>query len=400
MLATVTAEPEAANTIDRIPLSVRFEEPRQFTETYGFAGSSAAVMLEGQLLCPRDRPSRTLVVFMHPTSNLALLPYPNALARSGCHVLCCDSRYPRNDAALIMEKVVVDLGAWIRHAKSALGYRTVVLAGWSGGGALALFYQAEAERPTITTTPAGDPADLAAAELVPADALLIVAAHLSRAKTLTEWIDPSVSDEFDPDRREIGLDLYDPRNPNKPPYSAAYVALFRGAQIGRNQRITAWARERLEDLRRRGTGEMERAFVVHRTMADPRWLDPTLEPNDRKSGWCYLGDPRVVNTGPVGLARFSTLRAWLSQWSYSESRADGPRSARRVSPPALVIENSADDACPASHARALFEAIASKDKEMRVVHGATHYYLDQPRELAQAVTLTADWLGRKNLIGG
>ena len=65
-------------------------------------------------------------------------------------------------------------------------------------------------------------------------------------------------------------------------------------------------------------------------MADPRWLDPAVDPNDRKPGWCYLGEPRIVNNGPVGLARFSTLRSWLSQWSYDDANADGPKSLAHV----------------------------------------------------------------------
>ena len=56
--------------------------------------------------------------------------------------------------------MVLDLGAYVRHAKEKLGYQNVVLLGWSGGGSLSLFYQAEAENPTITETPAGDPVDL------------------------------------------------------------------------------------------------------------------------------------------------------------------------------------------------------------------------------------------------
>ena len=63
--------------------------------------------------------------------------------------------------------------------------------------------------------------------------------------------------------------------------------------------------------------------MTHRTMADPRWLDPAVDPNDRRPGWCYLGEPETVNVGPVGLARFSTLRSWLSQWSIDHARADG-----------------------------------------------------------------------------
>ena len=39
---------------------------------------------------------------------------------------------------------------------------------------------------------------------------------------------------------------------------------------------------------------------MHGTIADPRWLDPTVDPNDRRPGTCYLGDPRVVNNSPIG----------------------------------------------------------------------------------------------------
>ena len=41
--------------------------------------------------------------------------------------------------------------------------------GWSGGGSLSLFYQAQAERPSITHTPAGDPYDLTDARLQKVD---------------------------------------------------------------------------------------------------------------------------------------------------------------------------------------------------------------------------------------
>ena len=80
-------------------------------------------------------------------------------------------------------------------------------------------------------------------------------------------------------------------------------------------------------------------------MADPRWLDPTVDPNERVPGTCYLGDPQVVNMSPVGLARFSTLRSWLSQWSYDDAHADGVACGRDIAVPALVIGNLADDAC-------------------------------------------------------
>src|SRR3546814_18939676 len=99
-----------------------------------------------------------------------------------------------------------------------MGYEKVVLVGWSGGGSLSLFYQAEAEQPSITQTPAGDEVDLVGTGLSSADGIVFIAAHLSRAETLTEWIDPSVADELDPDGRTLEFDIYDARSPNKPPF--------------------------------------------------------------------------------------------------------------------------------------------------------------------------------------
>ena len=377
---------------------LQYREVSKFTETYGFAGSTGSVNLEGVHYIPEGRESKTLMIFMHPASTLQLLPVPRALPTYGVHVLCAGSRYPKNDSALIFEKILLDMGAWIRAAREAWGYEKIVLGGWSGGGALSLFYQAEAENPTIVDTPAGDPVDVAGANLIPADAIAFQAAHLSRAKTLTEWIDASVRDELDPDDRDPELDIYNPAN--GPPYGAGFVERYRAAQIARNRRITARVRETLEDLRKRGGKEVERGFVVHRTMADPRFLDPAIDPNDRKPRWCFLGDPETVNSGPVGVGRFSTLRSWLSQWSYDESRADGPANAARMTVPLLAIENSADDAVPKPHTAAIFEAAGSADKEHHVIEGATHYYLNQPEQMAEAIELTVGWLRKRDLIEG
>jgi dienelactone hydrolase len=377
---------------------IAYRESGKFVETYGFSGNQGMVNLEGVLIRPADRPSKTLLVFMHPASTLQLLPVPREAARNGAHVLCAGSRYARNDTAGILENVVLDLGAYIGHAKTVWGYDKIVLVGWSGGGSLALFYQSQAERPTIERTPAGDPVDIAGAGLIPADAVIFQAAHISRARLLLDIIDPSVIDENDPDRRERNLDIYDPANPNQPPYDPAFITRYRAAQPARMRRITARVKETLAMLAARGTGEMERGFITHRTLADPRFLDGALDPNGRKIGWCYLGNPETANTGPVGLARFSTLRAWLSQWSIDDSNADGIRCASQVEAPLLAIENGADDAVPQPHARLIFDAARSADKTFELIEGATHYYAGQPEHLRHVTLLTRTWLAERGLI--
>ena len=375
---------------------VQYPETTQFREVYGFAGSQGVVNCEGIRFTPKGKPAKTLAVFMHPATTLQLLPVPQALARAGIHVLCAGSRFARNDSPLIMEKVVLDLGAYIRHAKEKWGYEKILLCGWSGGGALSLFYQSQAEKPTVKQTPAGDPIDLSG--LIPADAFIFQAAHLSRARIFSEWIDPSVIDENDPDRRDPELDIYDPRCPNQPPYSKEFVAKFRSAQLARVRKKTVWVKEILAKLKSLKGGEMERGFVTYRTLCDLRFMDPAIEPNDRKPRWSFLGNPETANTGPVGIGRFSTLRAWLSQWSVDDSNADGPRCAASVSVPLLAIENSADDAVPQPHARVIHDAAASRDKTFRVIKGATHYYQGQPELLKQAVDLCVGWMDKQRLL--
>ena len=98
------------------------------------------------------------------------------------------------------------------------------------------------------------------------------------------------------------------------------------------------------------------------------------------------------------MARFSTLRAWLSQWSIDDTQADGARCAARVTVPLLAIENGADDAVPQPHTGLVFRAAASADKTMRVIEGASHYYTGQPEQLAEAVRVCREWLGARGLL--
>lgn len=358
-------------------------------EVYG--GPSGQVFVECMRIHPDVGESKTVIVFSHPIGGGSFLPLVTALAHAGRHVIYCNLRYRGNDTALIMEKCVLDLGACIADLKSRFGYEKVILGGWSGGGSLSLFYQDQAGCPTITETPAGDPVDLAGAGLQPADGIMLLAAHISRSVTMTEWLDPSILDEAHPFERDPGLNIYDPACPDQPPYSEAFVGRFRAAQIARNRRITAWAKAQLAELRTRDP-DAERCFVVQGTMCDVRWTDPTQDPSDRRPHTCFLGDPRIVNDGPVGLGRFTTLRSWLSQWSYDESRANGLLNATRISCPVLVINNTADLACTPSHARRLFDAVASRDKSAVQIEGADHYYAERRDLLPKATAAVNDWL--------
>jgi len=377
-----------AYSVVRESYGVLYAETAEFKDTYG--GEPGTVFVECMRIRPDGRDSDSVMVFSHPVGGGSFLPILSQLARQGVHVLFVNTRYRGNDSALIMEKCLVDLGAGIADAKRRFGYERVVLGGWSGGGSLALYYQEQAQQATVSETPAGDPLDLARAELPAADGIALIAAHVSRAVTLTEWLDAAVLDEGNPDRRDPALDLYGTEV--APPYGADFLERYRAAQVERNRRITGWVQDKLARLRASAGPGAEFGFVVHGTMADPRWLDPAVDPNERVPGTCYLGDPRSVNMGPIGLARFCTLRSWLSQWGFETSRAHGERNAANVDCPVLVIGNGADNACTPSHTQRLFDAIGHGDKTRHDIAGATHYYAGQPELCKQAATRCREWL--------
>ena len=144
--------------IVREPYGVVHRDPSPIKDVYG--GDPGHVFVECMRIRPAEGRSDTVIVFSHPIGGGAFLPLVTGLARAGVHVVYCNPRYRGNDSALILEKCVLDLGACIRDLRARFGYERVLLGGWSGGGSLSLFYQDQAEHPTIRETPAGDPADL------------------------------------------------------------------------------------------------------------------------------------------------------------------------------------------------------------------------------------------------
>jgi hypothetical protein len=64
----------------------------------------------------------------------------------------------------------------------------------------------------------------------------------------------------------------------------------------------------------------------------------------------------------------------------------------------LTIENSADEACPASDPRQIHEAAASRDKTFKLLKGAAHYYQGQPELLELAVRTTLDWMRDRGFV--
>jgi pimeloyl-ACP methyl ester carboxylesterase len=287
---------------------------------------------------------------------------------------------------LIMERVIQDLGAGVKFLKER-GYERVFLLGNSGGGALAAFYQAQAEHLTAHGTPAGDRTGLVQSDLPAVDGIVLNAAHTGRASLLREWIDPSVTDESNNLATDPELDMYN--SENGPPFSDEFLKRYRESQARRLARIEGWVTGRLNILRQDPRCPDDQAFVIHRTHADPRFLDLRLDANDRKAGGIW-GDPRQVNCGANAMGRFTSLTAFLSQWS-SASNADGPRNLARTTVPVLFFEHTADSSTFPS-TRAAWLIAAGRRATAHRLEGGNHYLTGQPELVTRMADLIAEWV--------
>lgn len=332
--------------------------------------------------------SMVAAIVMHPTSNFMGHYLIHPLAERGICCMGLNSRYAGSDAVLLMERVIQDLGAGVKYLR-ALGYRRVVLIGNSGGAALASFYQAQAEHMTIDTMVDGDPAHLSRDDLPPVDGLALCAAHEGRSSLLAKWLDPSVTDEHDPLAADPSLDMYS--TAHGPPYSTAFLERFRLAQQARRDRIERWVWSRLRQLRSMSGAPRDQAFVVLRTHADPRCVDLSLDPNDRAPGSVW-GDARAVNYAANAMGRYTSLTAFLSQWS-SSSRADGPSNIARTTVPALLLTYTADQSTFPSTRDAWLAAGATRIRNVDI-KGANHYLAGQPQLVQQVADTIAGWIER------
>ncbi|MGB0577286.1 MAG: alpha/beta hydrolase [Alphaproteobacteria bacterium] len=329
--------------------------------------------------------SKCAALIVHPSSNFFDHYLMDELPIRGVSLLALNTRYLNNDPHLIFEHIIDDVGAGVRYLREQ-GFDKIILLGNSGGASTVALYQAEAENLTISDTPAGDSVRLTAENLPPADGIALFGAHPGRSLLLMKWIDASVTDEDDPLSIDSSLDIFNPKN--GPPFSRQFVSKIRRAQQERSAFITKRTLQRLKSLRTSPETSRDEAFIVHRTCADPRFFDLTLDPNDRKAGMVW-GDPYRLNYGPRDIARFTTLTSWMSQWSLA-SRAHGPDCIARTNVPVLNLEFTADTNALPSDIAMWSDAAGDRQKFFRI-KDATHFLINQPDIRCDVGEVIADW---------
>jgi hypothetical protein len=235
---------------------------------------------------------------------------------------------------------------------------------------------------------------------------------------MLQVIDPSVADEADPQSRVPELDMYDPDNGWRPwpepcSFDRDWLGRYRAAQVERVARIDAVAKaaladsedartalagvdktadpRRWRDLRTRTVAM--RYLTIYRTLADPAYLDLSIDPDERPLGSLFaFPDPLDANYGRGGLARTMTARGWLSTWSGLSSAAKLADTMPDVRVPTLLVHPTADTEIRVRQANEIVANAGADDVTYVEMKGAPHY-LEGHRP--QALAHVAEWMGAR-----
>lgn len=411
----------------RLPFAFASLDPRIRRDVVYLEASDTAQTF-GILYRPPDREPRTVVYLMHPRGEFTRHYVVPGLSARGYAVFGQNSRYLNNDTDMVHERILLDIAAGMRWLRGQ-GFERVVLLGNSGGGSLLAFYQSQASRlpgERLASTPSGEPIDLASEQMPPGDLYIAVAAHLGEGRFMLNVLDPSVTNESDPASYDPRWDMYNPDNGYRPfpeasSYDPAWLAEYRQRQRERSLRLDAIAREYLaEHAYFRGElradryaalpaatrslvarrARLGRYMVIYRTLANPAYLDPSIDPSRRPLGSIFSpGDPIIGNYGYGGLARVMTPRGWLSTWSGTSSQADLPETIAHVKVPTLIVFADGDcDIFPAEQ-QEILEKSGAADKSLVTLEWADHYLnpvgeegrrLPDPRE--RLLDLIVPWI--------
>jgi pimeloyl-ACP methyl ester carboxylesterase len=310
------------------------------------------------------------------------------MATRGIGFLGWNTRFRGFESSFLLDHALVDIGVGVRWLREVQGIETVILLGNSGGGSLMSAYQANAVHRHVTPLEGMRPA-AGLDDLPPADGYVASAAHPGRPDVLTAWMDASVVDENDAVATNSDLDLFNERN--GPPFDDDFVKRYRAAQIARNEAITDWAEAEL--TRVRAAGFSDRPFTVMRTWADPRMVDPSLEPTKRQPNLCYAGSPAKANRSTHGIAAACTLRNWLGMWSLRHAQTRAEPHLARIDCPALVINAEQDTGVYPSDAQRIYDALASTDKTQCAID--TDHYFTTPGARTEKADIIARWIARR-----
>jgi dienelactone hydrolase len=377
---------------------------------------------------PASHP-KTVVVSMHPSSDNQRHFTLRPAAEHGYAGFGLAGRFTGQDGG-IHEEVLLDLAAAITWLKKERGFTHVVLVGHSGGGSLMAYYQSQATTAPpgrYQATPAGDPPDLNACTMPPADGLAILNASEGEGLHVQHHLDPSLVREDDPLSIDPALDMYNPENgfrepPQSSTYSPEFVRRFRDAQKARDRRLTEWARSQITERNYYRSLTKEPGFaalafarrqyierradhlpvmILYRSEADLAYTDMSMDPSDRLVGSNYGPRPDRRNYSQDARLRQIRPDAYLSTMSGTASYARLHDNIKKVTVPTLVLGGTADRGIFPSEQKTTFANSGAKDKTIAWVEGADHGFnpsgpkSGDGRQQQRAAAAVLEWMDKR-----
>lgn len=387
---------------------------------------------------PEQRRETGILLMHSDDTYYGFVPAPE-LAKRGFTVLA--SRVEKSCETL--DRKLLDAARAMTYLKNLDSVEKVVLLGHSGGATLMSAYQNVAENGVKTFQDEEKIIKLSdIGELPAADAIMLLDSNWGNGVMTLLSLEPGISDNLSSRNLRPGFDLFDPANgfsENGAHYSEEFIRKYQKAQEKRNEALIDAALDRLRAIdEKNGNFEDDEPFVV----AGGSQMAPNnkLFPQDIRllshtiHEWPQIYADGTIKTEVIYSLRkphftknmvtvnematnVSTVRTYLTNsavrtngFYYDESRIYGiewkssycctPGNVMGVTVPALVMGMTGSYEFLASEQ--IYENIASKDKTIAFVRGASHNFTPQedaqkyPGEFGDTVKncfdFAADWL--------
>ena len=264
----------------------------------GGAGRCGRAPMPGSLppALPASKP-KVAMIATHYQIDFSEHYLADYMAARGIGFLGWNTRFRGFESSFLLDHALVDIGVGVRWLREVAGVQTVVLLGNSGGGSLMAAYQSQAVDPNVTPLRGMRPA-AGLNDLSPLTAMLPAPRTRGAPKCSPRgWTAPSSTrtTRWQPIPKSTSSTNATVRR--LPPNSSRSIALRRRhattpSPIGRRANSPGCV----------PPGFSDRPFTVMRTWADPRMVDPSIEPTSRQPNTCYAGVPVKANRSARGIA--------------------------------------------------------------------------------------------------